>query len=211
LTPSGKHFSTRQEHELSSFDELDLVLGNMLRALDALEQCREFSRLMPEVRVNIAFALKGAKVTSEIAAIDGRISVVQGFPKAAGLPRFGVSDHLARLILEARKYDPSVNACINFRCDGEVIETVKRFCKAHALTFGFIDRTNEPEEVMARDGASMPWKVKQMVDRGGVVPRLFYEGDGWGKEPLFVALGSDAVEVVDIACAIARDHISRHR
>jgi len=43
--------------KLSSFDELDLVLGNMLRALNALEQCREFSGLMPEVRVNIAFAL----------------------------------------------------------------------------------------------------------------------------------------------------------
>jgi predicted fused transcriptional regulator/phosphomethylpyrimidine kinase len=49
-----------------------------------------------------------------------------------------------------------------------------------------------------------------MVDRGDVVTRLFYEGDGWGKEPLFVALGSDAVEVVDMACAIARDHYSRH-
>ena len=195
---------------MGDLHDLDMVLGNMTRALDALEQCREFGILVPEVRVNMAYAMAGAKTTAEIAAIDGRISVVRGCPKAAGLPRFGVSDHLARLILEARKYDPGVNACINFRCDSDVIETVKRFCKTHALSFGFIDRTNEPEEVMAKDGASMPWKVKQMVERGGVVPRLFYEGDGWGKEPLFVALGNDAVEVVDIACAIARDHHSRH-
>jgi predicted fused transcriptional regulator/phosphomethylpyrimidine kinase len=34
------------------------------------------------------------------------------------------------------------------------------------------------------------------------VPRLFYEGEGWGKEPLFVAVGADAVEVAGIAVEI---------
>jgi predicted fused transcriptional regulator/phosphomethylpyrimidine kinase len=38
----------------------------------------------------------------------------------------------------------------------------------------------------------------------GGVPRLFYEGSGWGKEPLFFALGNDAVEVTSIAIEIAR-------
>jgi hydroxymethylpyrimidine/phosphomethylpyrimidine kinase len=196
---------------MNNFAELDLVLGNLARAVDRLEQCREFSALIPEVRVNVAYALPAARVPAEVAAIDGRITVVRGFPRASGLPRFGVSDHLARLILEARKYDPANNAGINFRCDASVIETVKQFCKTNTLAFSYIDRTHEPEEVLAVDGASMPWIVKQMYDREGVVPRVFYEGDGWGKEPLFMALGRDAVEVVEMACAIARDHHSKHR
>lgn len=41
------------------------------------------------------------------------------------------------------------------------------------------------------------------------MPRIFYEGEGWGKEPLFVALGSDAVEVTTNAIAIARDYQTR--
>jgi predicted fused transcriptional regulator/phosphomethylpyrimidine kinase len=50
----------------------------------------------------------------------------------------------------------------------------------------------------------MPWKIKHMVARYGGVPDIFYEGDGWGKEPLFMTLGIDAVSVVKRAVEIAR-------
>jgi len=36
------------------------------------------------------------------------------------------------------------------------------------------------------------------------MPRIYYEGPGWGKEPLFLAQGKDAVEVALIAVEIAR-------
>ncbi|MFC2041067.1 thiamine-phosphate synthase family protein, partial [Chloroflexota bacterium] len=55
-----------------------------------------------------------------------------------------------------------------------------------------------------KDRASMPWKIKQLATSSGGIPRLFYEGEGWGKEPLFVALGNDATEVANIAIEIAR-------
>ena len=50
----------------------------------------------------------------------------------------------------------------------------------------------------------MPWKVKQLFIKYGAMPRLFYEGAGWGKEPLFLALGLDAIEVAATAIEIAR-------
>ncbi|MGB2815242.1 MAG: thiamine-phosphate synthase family protein, partial [Dehalococcoidales bacterium] len=89
-------------------------------------------------------------------------------------------------------------------CDADVIELMKQYCAEKGFLFGWIDRTNEPAEVMAKDRSSMPWKIKQLVDSAGGVPRLFYEGDGWGKEPLSVALGDTAVGVVDMAIDIAR-------
>jgi hydroxymethylpyrimidine/phosphomethylpyrimidine kinase len=49
----------------------------------------------------------------------------------------------------------------------------------------------------------MPWKVKQLVTKYGRVSRLFYEGPGWGKEPLFLTIGKDAVEVASVAIEIA--------
>lgn len=187
-------------------EKSDIILGSLVRAVNMLEQSKEFASLMPEVRVNLAYALPGASTPDEVAAVDGRITVVNGFPHASGLPGWGASDHMARLLIEVRKYDPAINAGINFKCDEPVIGVVREYCSKKKLSMGHIDRTKEPAEVMTRDGASMPWKVKQILDERGTVPRLFYEGEGWGKEPLFVAIGRDAVEVAEIAIEIARSY-----
>ena len=180
------------------------VMGNLVLALEMLENTREFACLMPEVRVNLVYALPEARTPDEVAGVDGRITVVRGFPAAAGIPRWGVSDHMARLIIEVRKYDASFNAGINFKCDNEIIEVVKAYCAGRGLLFGAIDRTGEPAEAADVDGSSAPWKVKEVVANFGGVPRLFYEGSGWGKEPLFYALGGTATEVAAIAIEIAR-------
>ncbi len=187
----------------------EIVLGNLVSAVQMLQNCAEFSLLVPEVRVNLVYALPGAKTADEVAAVDGRITVVQGFPHASGLPGWGASDHMARLIIEVRKYDPAVNAGINFKCDKEVIEVVKKYCSERDILFGWIDRTREPNEVAEQDRSSIPWKIKQLETNYGGIPKLFYEGEGWGKEPLFVALGIDAVEVAGIAIEIAQRYRQR--
>ena len=180
------------------------VMGNLVCAVEMLHNCPEFSSLMPEVRVNLVYALPGARTSDEVAAIDGRITVVRGLPHAPGMPRWGASDHMARLIIEVRKYDDKINAGINFKCDKTIIKVVQKYCAEKGMLFGWIDRTDEPPEIIERDGASMPWKIKQLVTSCSGVPKLFYEGDGWGKEPLFVALGEDATEAAGIAVEIAR-------
>lgn len=188
---------------MNSQRDVELVLGNLVAAIHMLESCPDFAYLVPEVRVNLVYALPGAKTRQDVAAVEGRITSVRGLPRASGLPAMGASDHMARLIIEVRKYDQGVNAGINFKCDKTVIEVVKEYCSERGLLFGWIDRSQEPSEVVERDGASMPWKISELVARSGGIPRLFYEGEGWGKEPLFVALGIDAVEVVNIAIEIS--------
>jgi len=183
--------------------EAGAVLGNLVEALNMLESCREFSCLTPEVRVNLAYALPEAQTAQDVAAVDGRITVVRGFPHASGMPTWGVSDHLARRILEVRKYDSEINAVINFKCNRQIIEVVKQYCSERGLLFGWLDWSQEPDSVTERDGASMPWKVLQLFNKYKAMPRLFYEGPGWGKEPLFLTLGKDAVEVVSISIEIA--------
>jgi hydroxymethylpyrimidine/phosphomethylpyrimidine kinase len=180
------------------------ILGNLVEAIDMLQNCREFAALMPEVRVNLVYALPKAGTPEEVAAIEGRMTVVQGLPHAAGIPKWGASDHMARLIIEIRKYDPTINAGINFKYDEVISQTVREYCAEQGIRFGWIDRTKEPIEAAEQDGASMPWKMKQLVESSGGVPKLFYEGEGWGKEPLFVALGNDTIEVASIAIDISR-------
>ncbi len=181
-----------------------IVLGNMITAIDILEQCPEFASIIPEVRVNLVYALPGAKNRSDVAAVDGRITVVRGMPRASGLPGFGGSDHMARLIIETRKFDPIINAGINFKCNKSIIEVVRKYCSERGFRFGWIARSNEPEEVSQSDGSSMPWKIRELVRSSGGMPRLFYEGEGWGKEPLFVCVGLDAIEVAGMAVDIAK-------
>lgn len=181
-----------------------IILGNLCLAVNKLQSCREFALLMPEVRVNIVYAMPGAKDGKDVAAIDGRITIVNGYPFASGIPVWGGSDHMARLVIEARKFDKSISAGINFKCDEEIINVVREYAKDYRRLFGWIDRTHEPDEVSRIDGSSMPWIVSQLVEQSGRVPDVFYEGDGWGKEPLFFMVGGDAISVVDEAVRIAR-------
>ena len=194
---------------MNNTKQAEKVFGNLVCAVEMLQNCPEFSSLVPEVRVNLAYALPGAKTSDEVAAVDGRMTVVRGLPYAPGLPRWGASDHMARLVIEVRKYDSTINAGINFKCDAIVIDIVQKYCSEQGILFGWIDRTKEPEKVAEQDRSSMPWKIKQLETNYGGIPKLFYEGEGWGKEPLFVAIGSDAVEVAGIAIEIARRYQQR--
>jgi len=185
-------------------DEKEIVLKKVKEAVRLLEKCKEFSHLMPEVRVNVVYALPNAKKPIDVAAVDGRITVVKNYPKASGDVIFGASDHMARLILEIRKYDRSIRAGINFKCDSGIIEHVKKFCKENELSFGEIERKREPKGIIKKDKKSMPWKIKQLIKNYGKIPTIFYESEGWGKEPLFVIVDKTPIEVVKMAIKITR-------
>ncbi len=180
--------------------ERDQVLGNMVRAVQVLESCREFASLVPEVRVNLVYALPDAAGPGDVAAVDGRLTRVNGWPRASGYPAFGASDHMARLIIEARRYDRGIGAGINFAWTSELCA----WLAGQGMDPVMIDRTAEPEDVAARDGHSMPWKIGTLAAMRRVFPRLFYEGPGMGKEPLFVLLGPTALAVAQEAVKIAR-------
>jgi hydroxymethylpyrimidine/phosphomethylpyrimidine kinase len=196
--------------EMNNLKDKEIILGNIVTAIDKLEKCREFASLIPEVRVNLVYALPEAKTREDVAAIEGRITAVRGLPHASGYPAFGASDHMARLIIEARKYDPGINAGINFKYDKTLEEIAREYCSLHHWLFGRIDRSKEPASIIEQDGISMPWKIKELVAGSNGLPRLFYEGEGWGKEPLFVALGEDAVAVASIAIEIAVSYSQRN-
>jgi len=173
-------------------------------AVALLEGCREFSALVPEVRVNIVYAPEGAGHPDQVLGVDGRITVVAGMPKASGPIRAGVSDHMARLVVETSRHDSSIRAGLNFRWNEAISQHVQGYCAAKGLGFGSIDRAVEPRELIGKDKGSIPWKVKHLVTACGSVPPVFYESRGWGKEPLFFLVGSDPAGVAIRAIEIAK-------
>jgi predicted fused transcriptional regulator/phosphomethylpyrimidine kinase len=173
-------------------------------AVAMLEGCREFSALVPEVRVNIVYATDGTDDPSKVLGVDGRITVVAGMPKASGPIRAGVSDHMARLVIETSRHDPSIRAGLNFRWNEAISQHVQGYCATKGLAFGSIDRTVEPKELIGKDKRSIPWKVKHLVTLCGSVPPVFFESRGWGKEPLFFLVGPDPAGVATRAIEIAK-------
>ena len=189
----------------STEQEKDIILGNLVRAVQILESSEHFGLLMPEVRVNLVYSMESASSPKDVAGIDGRITLVSGKVKAAGYPRFGASDHMARLIIEVRKYDRRYRAGINFAWTPEISAFLEEYCKKMGWDYAGIDRSLEPKEFSSVEGKSMPWKIKTLVEMcGGKVPKVFYEGPGLGKEPLTVLLGKDAVEVATDVVEISK-------
>jgi hydroxymethylpyrimidine/phosphomethylpyrimidine kinase len=188
-----------------NLDEEIEMYGRMALALNIIEGCREFAALMPEVRTNLVYASPNARSREHVLGTDGRITVVDGMPHAAGKPRFGASSHMARLIVEIGKVDPTMRAGINFANDPKLARWLEDYCKTKGWVFSVIDRRNEPDEIKEAEGASMPWKVKAAIQgAGGCVPKIFYETGAIGKEPVSVLIGKDPIEVAEEICEIAR-------
>lgn len=180
------------------------VLEDLNEALRILQKCKQCSLLMPEVRMNLVYALPNPKTIKDVAAIDGRITVVKDCLKAAGEAEFGTSDHMARLLIEIAKYNPKLRAGVNFKYDEKIFSYIKEYCAKRKIKLGKIDRTQEPVSVREEDGMSIPWKIKTLVEScEDEVPKIFYETEGWGKEPLFVLVGEDPVSVVEQLLEIA--------
>ena len=181
------------------------MYGRMIIAIDMIENCREFAPLIPEVRSNLVYSRPNPSTRNDVLAVDGRITVVQGMPKASGTPRFGASSHMARFLIEVSKVDPTVRAGVDFANDPKIARWLEDYCRSKGWIFSSIDRMNEPADIKEAEGASMPWKVREAIRAaGGRVPKITYETGAVGKEPVSVLLGKDPIEVAGEVCEIAR-------
>lgn len=189
--------------------EIDMF-GRMTIALEEIEECREFVSLIPEVRTNMVFAHPHAKTPDEVMAIDGRITVINSMPRAAGRVRFGASGHMARLIIELMKTDPSVRAGIDFANPSGFSDWLSDYCTKQGWVPAMIDRRIEPAELRIAEGSSMQWKAQEAVlAAGGNVPKIICDAGGMGKEPVCIIVGKEPISVAHDLCEIARAHSRR--
>lgn len=184
--------------------EIDMF-GRMIIALEEIEACREFTALIPEVRTNMVFAHPHAKTPDEVMAVDGRITIVNGMPLAAGRIRFGASGHMARLIIELMKIDPTVRAGIDFANPPGFSDWLADYCTQQGWVSAMIDRRTEPAELRIAEGSSMQWKAVEAVRAaGGRVPKIICDTGGMGKEPVCIIVGNEPISVAQDLCEIAR-------
>jgi predicted fused transcriptional regulator/phosphomethylpyrimidine kinase/diadenosine tetraphosphate (Ap4A) HIT family hydrolase len=177
-----------------------MEIENLEKAVEILQNCPEFSEFIPEVRSNIVMAIENASDVKDVAGIPGRITTVHGKPKAFMEPEFGVSSHMARLVLSIMKHDPTKRSAMNIIYNSEIIE----ICRKLGLKISFYDRKDEPESVQRVEGGTIPWGVEAAIKRIGGVPDIIYHKGAWGKEPSISLIGTNAVEVAKMAVCIAK-------
>lgn len=169
---------------MSSKDREDLVA--VLRAgVSRLEELMS-ADLIPEVGTNIAYALPNARIPDDVAAVEGRIVRLAGKAHAVGDVRFGASDHVARIVLTAMKFDPAVRAAANIRYSPESVSLLEDML----LEVCSFDRTKEPPGIRTMD-----WGVASCCKSG--VPDVIYDRGGMGKEPMIRILGDDPEVIVN--------------
>ncbi|MFP3296415.1 MAG: bifunctional hydroxymethylpyrimidine kinase/phosphomethylpyrimidine kinase [Vulcanisaeta sp.] len=172
------------------------VIDELNKALDIIERNADsIGNYIPEVQSNLGYALPAfyARDVSDVAAVPGRIVKYLGKAKPSGSPTFGASSHVASYILTVMKYDPEVRAAMNIKYDSELIERARKL----GLLVSSYDRRQEPPEIKAKEGASIPWGTEQAIKAVGRVPDIIYHLGDWGKEPEIVILGKTPMDVIN--------------
>lgn len=142
--------------------------------------------LIPEVGSNIAYAMARARSPADVAAVEGRIVRVKGRSRAVGPVAFGASDHVARIVLTAMKFDPDVRCAANIRYTPGLVEA----CEEMLLSVCSFDRESQPPGVKTMD-----WGVASCCRDG--VPDVIYDRGAVGKEAMIRILGEEPGVVVN--------------
>ncbi len=160
---------------------------------------RKSRSLVPEVQLNLGYALPLASAIQDVAAFPGRIvGLGEGVARVAG-PAFGASSHVARIILTAMSADPAFRSAMNIRYDSVYVQRAREV----GLEVCEFSRAKEPEEVKEREGSTLVWGVQHVIEELGRVPDVIFDLGDMGKEPMIRVLGKNPLDVVEKAFKIS--------
>ncbi len=181
------------------------ILENINNALEILVKHGEFvSKLIPETQTNLVMALsrKYSRTVNDVAGIPGRIVRYFNTVKPSGNPVFGASKHMAKAVLKAMEFNENIRAAANIKYSKEIIDAAKKL----GYKVSYYDRKEEPPEIKAAEGKTIPWGIEQAIKKlKGEVPDIVYHLGDWGKEPMINIFGKDAVDVAYKIVRIAKE------
>lgn len=163
--PTGKYFNTWKElHE--TIDEFLKVIS---------------TKIVPEVGINIGYAVPNAKEYTDICAISGRIIKTREKVIKCGTVSFGTSQHVASIILAAMKFNPQIRAAMNIKYTTEILHR----CKKTGLHLTSFNREEEPSS----SSSTMEWGTTTVLKNTSRIPDVIYDTGAVGKEPMIRLLG----------------------
>jgi predicted fused transcriptional regulator/phosphomethylpyrimidine kinase/predicted transcriptional regulator len=163
------------------------VRSSVRRGLRILENTGGVARLLPAVGSNLVECLPGAETIEDVAAVPGRILDVKGRPTIPADPEFGVSGHVASVLLAARRHGSDARAAVNVAYDPELVDAL---AAAGHVTAAF-DPEDDPEPAIGAALSETP-DADVLFQTGAV-----------GIEPIVYVLGPDAPTVAGVVRDLA--------
>ncbi|MWG35511.1 thiamine-phosphate synthase family protein [Halomarina oriensis] len=152
------------------------ALSSVRRGLRVLENTSGFAGLIPAVGSNLVMCLPDATGIDDVAGVPGRILDVKGRATVPGDPEFGVSEHVARVLLATRAGGSDARAALNVHYDESVLEGLNE----QGLTAVGFDPEAPLDDAIAAALADVP-----DVD-------ALYQSGAFGIEPVVYVLANDA-------------------
>jgi predicted fused transcriptional regulator/phosphomethylpyrimidine kinase/predicted transcriptional regulator len=156
--------------------EAERTLASVRRGLRIVENTSGFAGLIPAVGSNLVEALPGAEGIEDIAAVPGRILDVKRSVAVPADPEFGVSEHVASVLLAARAAGSDARAALNVRYDPTLVAA---FVEGGHTAVEF-DADAEMEAAIAAALSAQP------------DADVLYQTGGEGIEPILYVLAADA-------------------
>jgi predicted fused transcriptional regulator/phosphomethylpyrimidine kinase/predicted transcriptional regulator len=157
------------------------VRSSVRRGVRTLRNTAGFAGLIPAVGSNLVECLPDATTIEDVAAVPGRILDLRGEVTIPGDPEFGVSQHVASVLLAARTNGSDARAALNVRYDEEIRDAL---AAAGHTTVEF-DAETEVEAAIAEALSDQPDAT------------VLYQTGGMGIEPVLYVLGPDASTVAE--------------
>ncbi|MFC7097646.1 thiamine-phosphate synthase family protein [Halobaculum marinum] len=179
----------------SDLRERERTLSSLRRGLRTLTAVSGFAGLIPHVGSNLVECVPDAVDIEDVAAVPGRIFDVKGTARVPSDPEFGVSEHVAGVLLSARAAGLDVRGAVNVRYDAALVEAL---ADAGHPTVEFSPREYGETDPGAADDPVRAALASATVDRDAAdAPEtvVVYQTGGVGVEPVVYVLGPDAPAV----------------
>ncbi len=163
----------------SRLREAGQVRASVRRGLRIVRNTEGFAGLIPAVGSNLVESLSTAETIEDVAAVPGRILAVRGQIAIPGEPEFGVSQHVANVLLAARAHGSDARAALNVAYDEALLTSLS---ESGAVTAEFDAEIDLDDAIEAA--------LEETPDAD-----VLYQTGGYGIEPIIYVLGPDAPTV----------------
>ena len=174
----------------SALRRTERVLASVRRGLRVLENTRGFPALIPNVGSNLVECLSDATDIDGVAGVPGRLVDVKGRLSVPSDPELGASEHVASVLLAARRAGSDARAAINVRYDESVVAGLE----ARGLDVAEFDADSEYDDLDAAVAAV--WVPGTDV---------LYQTGGFGIEPIVYVLAPTAEAAAEHVRVLCRD------
>lgn len=163
----------------SRLREANRARASVRRGLRILENTAGFGQSIPAVGSNLVECLSDAETIDDVVGVPGRLLSIRGQLSIPGEPEFGVSQHVATVLLAAREAGSDARATLNVSYD----EALRNRLTAAGHSTAEFDAEADLTDAIATALADQP------------DADVLYQTGGYGIEPILYILGADAPAV----------------